>query len=168
MTTLHSILVLIALAAIVVLLKAATRGPRPRGLHVSSPLRSRPVMTANEREAYARLRAAMPALLVLPQISLGSFIDPAHQRHRPLRNHYAQLTADFVVCDQTAIPLVVIEIDDRSHDHPKAKARDARKTAACEAAHVHIVRWPATPLPTPDAMRERLTALLTERPPTHA
>jgi hypothetical protein len=116
-------------------------------------------MSPNEREAYARLKAALPSFLVLPQISLGSFIEPVHHRHRSLRNHYDRLAADFVICDPAAKPLVVIEIDDLSHNHPKAKERDARKDAACAAAHIPIIRWAATPLPTSDVMQARLTHL---------
>ena len=117
-------------------------------------------MSNNERDAYQRLRAAFPELLVFPQISLGCFIATTYQRHRALRNHYMQLTADFVICDAATIPIAIVEIDDRSHAHPKARERDARKTTACEAARVPLIRWPATPLPTVEAIRERITPLV--------
>ena len=149
---------LVVAAVVAALLKRPSKGRTQ--LTAKSPLHARPIMSLNEQEAYRRLRAALPDLFVFPQISLGGFIDPTHPRHRFLRNHYDRLTADFVICDAATRPLAIVEIDDRSHAHPRAQSRDARKNSACEAARLPILRWPATPLPTIEMFRERITPLL--------
>jgi Protein of unknown function (DUF2726) len=157
----HHLMTLLIAALVLAVIASVLRDPRRRhSLTNKSPLKTKPVMTDNERDAYSRLVAAMPRHLILPQVSLGAFVDPIHRRDRPLRNYYDRLRADFVLCNTDAMPLAIIEIDDRSHNHPHPKTRDAKKHLACQAAALHIVRWPATPLPSIEEIRTRLKEVL--------
>jgi very-short-patch-repair endonuclease len=151
---------IVFLALILAFIAKIMLGPRRPRVQDRWPLYARPVMSANERDAYTRLQVAVPSYLVLPQVSLGSFIERHHTADYSVRNQYSQLTADFLICDLDSTPRAVIEIDDKSHRHPRAQARDARKNKACESAGIRLLRWPATPLPTTEAMREAVQTAL--------
>jgi hypothetical protein len=106
------------------------------------PVYARPVLTEVERDFYTRLRAALPELTVLCQVQIGQFIevkDPS--RHPGVRNRYDRLSADFVVCLEDFQPLLVIELDDATHDRPVQRARDTKKDSVLTAAGVTIVRF---------------------------
>jgi very-short-patch-repair endonuclease len=106
------------------------------------PVYARPLLTEVEREFYTRLRAAIPQLLVLCQVQIGQFVElKDSSRRREIRNRYDRLTADFVVCGEDFKPLLVIELDDMSHDRPVQRARDAKKDTVLAAAGVAIVRF---------------------------
>jgi len=48
---------------------------------------------------------------------------------------------DFVLCDpQTTAPLLVVELDDRSHESTRARERDAFKESVLAAAKVPLYR----------------------------
>jgi hypothetical protein len=56
----------------------------------------------------------------------------------------AQKHIDFVLCDpDTSRILLAIELDDRSHDHPKRRARDVFVNQALQVAGVPLLRVPA-------------------------
>ncbi len=51
---------------------------------------------------------------------------------------------DFVLCDkQWLSPILAIELDDKSHDHPDRQERDAFVNAAFAAAGLPLLRVPA-------------------------
>lgn len=48
---------------------------------------------------------------------------------------------DFVLCDPSTFePIIIIELDDSSHNNPKNKQRDEVKNQACETAKLPILR----------------------------
>jgi very-short-patch-repair endonuclease len=114
----------------------------------------RPLMTAAERDAYERLRIAFPDRTILAQVRLAGFLTPA--RFERGYNRIAQLTADFVICDELANVTAVVEIDDRSHSRPVQRWRDGKKDKACTSAGLPVIRWQATALPTPEQIRKTL------------
>jgi very-short-patch-repair endonuclease len=69
------------------------------------------------------------------------------------------LVADFVVCNPDFSVLAVVELDDRSHDHPRRQDADRRKTEVLEAAGIPVIRVNGAALP---AERE-LVRMLTSR-----
>lgn len=97
----------------------------------SHGLRRKNLLTANEKDFYWRLRAALgPGWVVFSQVSMGALIDtrltPRHPSYWDVRNRFAQKICDFVICDsKTLTPCLVVELDDRMHDFDKDRKRDA-------------------------------------------
>ena len=63
---------IVFLALILAFIAKIMLGPRRPRVQDRWPLYARPVMSANERDAYTRLQVAVPSYLVLPQVSGGS------------------------------------------------------------------------------------------------
>ncbi len=116
------------------------------------------LMSAPEREAYERLRLALPEYLIFAQVRVADFLEPSRRTNARGSTHIRQLSADFVICDQAANVTGVVEIDDRSHDRHRQRQRDTKKDAACKSAGITVTRWRATKLPTPEQMRQTLLA----------
>lgn len=109
------------------------------------PVYARPVLTEAERGFYARLRVAVPQYAVLCQVQISRFVEVKNVADRlGIRNRYDRLSADFVLCAEDFRPLLVVELDDSSHDRPAQRTRDARKDAVLAAAGVPIVRFRGT------------------------
>lgn len=106
------------------------------------PVYARPVLTEAERGFYARLRVSVPQFTVLCQVQISRFVEVKNVADRlGVHNRYNRLSADFVICAEDFQPLLVIELDDSSHDRPAQRARDERKDAVLAAAGVPIVRF---------------------------
>jgi hypothetical protein len=76
---------------------------------------------------------------------------------------------DFVLCDpQSTRPLLVLELDDRSHRSDRAKDRDAFKDAALRAAGVPLFRVNAQQAYAPDELRSVIDSLLRPQPSSPA
>ena len=71
-------------------------------------------------------------------------------------NRYNRLTADFVLCNRDFSIAAVLELDDRSHDHPARQDADRRKSAICEAAGIPLHRLNVNPLPNEAELRALL------------
>ena len=124
---------------------------------------AKPLLTPATKEAYSRLRTALPERLIFAEVKLAQFLEaqgPAYQRIK-------ELAADFVICDQVGTVTAVIEIDDRTHNRSNQKARDQKKDAACKSAGIKVFRWQATKLPTPAEMRAELSAPTNTEPPAN-
>lgn len=136
---LHSF-VLLGVVAVVVL--AVLEGAARRSDRRAWPVYARPILSEAERSFYARLCAAIPDRRVLCQVQIGQFVEVKDVRSRvEVRNRYDRLTADFVVCSEDFRVVVVVELDDSSHDRPVQRARDAKKDAVLAAAGVPVVRF---------------------------
>jgi very-short-patch-repair endonuclease len=134
---------LIVCALLAVGFELAERIARDHPGHERSwPVYARPVLSEAERNFHARLRAAIPQFAVLCQVNLGQFIEvDDRRRHLGVRNRYDRLSADFVVCTEDFRPLLVVELDDSSHDRSVQRDRDSKKDAVLAAAGVPVVRF---------------------------
>ena len=142
--TLSPLLVLCALLAVgLTVVERLARASR-RGAPFW-PVYARAVLTEAERAFYARLRVAVPQYAVLCQVQISQFVEVRNVKDRlGVRNRYDRLSADFVVCAEDFRPLLVVELDDSSHDRPAQRARDAKKDAVLAAAGVPVVRFRGT------------------------
>jgi very-short-patch-repair endonuclease len=123
------------------------------------PVYARPVLTEAERGFYAQLRVAVPQFAVLCQVQISRFVEVKDVTHRlEILNRYNRLSADFVICAEDFRPLLVVELDDSSHDRPAQRARDAKKDAVLAAAGVPIVRFRG--MVSVDRLREDLSKAL--------
>jgi len=123
-------------------------GPSRRG-QSGGAYRPRQLLTENEAEFHGRLRTALPDFEILAQVAMGALIEPDGARNRSdyyrLRGPIAQKIVDFVICERgTLRPLVIVELDDRTHD----AAKDAERDRILESASYRVVRWDARDKPT--------------------
>lgn len=74
-------------------------------------------------------------------------------KHHAHFNRIAQLSLDFVICRQDFSVVAAVELDDRSHDRAKQRARDAKKDAVMKAINVRLVRFDARRYPSESDVR---------------
>lgn len=94
--------------------------------------------TATERKFHKALRESLPSALVIHcQVSLMALVQPIHRKHNS-RTWAKRM--DFVVTDLDNQILVVIELDDRTHDWESRKKRDHYVNEVLEGKH-KLVRF---------------------------
>lgn len=111
--------------------------------HVASP---------PEKILFERLQKALPELVVLAQVHLPRVIQPASKSKGPLER-IIRKSLDFVICDAMFVPLVAIEVNDRSHNAGDRIASDIDKAAALKSAGIPLLTWEARKLPNVEAIR---------------
>lgn len=121
------------------------------------PVVARPLLTANEREFFGRLRAALPDHVVLAQVAMGALITTerglSNSARASARGRFSQKIVDFVVLDASAAKvLCLVELDDRSH-RPE---RDALRDAITSKAGYRTVRFDSCAKPPVNVLRREL------------
>ncbi|WP_230533326.1 DUF2726 domain-containing protein [Microvirga roseola] len=115
--------------------------------------RSQPVMTANEREFYQRLRSAFPDCEIWPQVPILALVRPdAKENSRAFWLAFRQISnarVDWVIAEDTEV-IAVIELDDRSHDARK----DARRDQILASCGYQVIRFHSGRRPDPQQIRE--------------
>lgn len=120
---------------------------------------SRPFMTPNELEFLGRLEKAIPELRFHAQVSMGALLNPTANRYQKgsgylaARNNFDRKIIDYVgQCRHTGNIIVVIELDDRTHNTQKDVARDAM----LHQAGYLTVRWNSRKKPDSDSIRQHV------------
>jgi hypothetical protein len=141
--------------------------------------RASALLSAGEADFYAQLRLALPVVrarlnkaqepLLFAKVRFGDLVQvdgavlTPSQRTSAL-NRVQQKHADFVLCEpQSTRPLLVIELDDRSHERPDRAARDSFLDAVCRAAALPLVRVRAASAYSPTSLAEQLVTALAAR-----
>ena len=113
------------------------------------PVRASQVLSSPEQLLYRQLRAAFPELVVLAQVALSQLLEVQRGRgQRAVFNRISQLVADFVVCAPDFTTIVVIELDDGSHDDAGRGDAVARKSAALAAAGIPLLHFDVSYMPS--------------------
>lgn len=91
------------------------------------------------------LLATGDKLTVFAKVRLADIITPAVQDNRSawqkLFNRISAKHVDFLICDSTTLkPMIVVELDDKSHSKPDVASRDNEVNAALKSAGIAIVR----------------------------
>jgi very-short-patch-repair endonuclease len=85
-------------------------------------------------EFYQRLKRALPALHVFPQVSFAAFLTDdgrlSGKGRWSVRAKFDRKIADFVICDFDFKVLALVELDDRTHSAHADRQRDAITKAA--------------------------------------
>ena len=105
------------------------------------------LLTATERNFFAYLAHAVAGELhIFSKVRLADLVEVRSDAKGKL-GHLRRITqkhVDFVLCTpDTMRPLLVIELDDSSHERPEAQERDRVKNAALQSAGLPILRVPA-------------------------
>ncbi|RUS67977.1 hypothetical protein CUZ56_00460 [Saezia sanguinis] len=108
---------------------------------VEKPVQRR-IMTPREQKMYFVLKAALPELIVFTQVSFCALITAKSFASRATFN---RKFTDFVVCDYDLNVLVIIELDDWSHQGNEQ--RDADRDKLLADAGYQVVRFEDIPEP---------------------
>lgn len=94
-------------------------------------------LTNNEKDFYKKLLVATAGeYLVAPQVSMGAILDVSLRNksgaeYWRLRSKFSNKIIDFVLCDiSTMDPVLIVELDDVTHDFSKDKHRDLMVAAS--------------------------------------
>jgi very-short-patch-repair endonuclease len=121
------------------------------------PCQAKAAMTDREQILYQRLKKGLPPQFhLLAQVALPAIISTTDA---DTWNRIRGKFLDFVICDEHCRPLLVIELDDRTHDTADRQAADSDKTSALNAACIRIARTR-----DPNIAIEAITRLLHETP----
>lgn len=115
----------------------------------------RHVVSPPEKILFERLHKALPELVVLAQVHLPRVIQPASKSKGPLER-IIRKSLDFVICDAMFVPLVAIEVNDRSHNAGDRIASDIDKAAALKSAGIPLLTWEARKLPSVETIRKTI------------
>jgi len=124
-------------------------------IRLFQPYRARELLTANERDMFARLAKALPEKHVFPQVAMGALVMVAPSMGeavgRGIRARFDRKIVDFVVVDRETFDIeAIVELDDQTHD-PK---RDAARDRITRGAGYKTVRFDSRR--KPDAQEIRL------------
>ena len=119
------------------------------------------VVPQAERKALAVLRDALPDHLIFAQVPISRFVKvPTRNSYTEWMRRVGQVCVDFVVCDDSAAVVAVVEL--RRPDHAetdKARRRHARMDRVLKAAGVPLHTWREGSLPPATLAREMLLNL---------
>ena len=101
--------------------------------------KEKPIMTEPEKNFYYKLKNLEPTYKVIPQVSLSSIIEKIENKnyHTDLfRNiDYGIFTNDF------SKVLLLIELNDQTHNQPERKKRDIKVHKICQNANIPIMTF---------------------------
>ena len=151
MTFQVTIILLIAIAVLFFAMKRMQEASSP-GQH---RYKSKPLLSANEKEFFNRLSQALPDCHILTQVALGALLQPNvrnnNKEYYRARGNFSQKNADYVICNKEMYVLAVVELDDRTHRNDK----DAKRDAMLVQAGYKVIRWDSKNKPTAEQIRER-------------
>lgn len=123
------ILICLLLIALAILVLTCTGRGRSRGKHKYIP---KPLLTPNEKEFFGRLRKAVPEYAIQSQVCMGALMEGRHSsgKHLRTRAKFSQKIVDYALLDDKLNVILLIELDDRTHNPEKDAARDAMTNEA--------------------------------------
>ncbi|MGM8226759.1 DUF2726 domain-containing protein [Cellvibrio sp. ARAG 10.3] len=124
--------------------------------HEEWPFEKQKLMSHPEQVMYFRLREALPDYCIFSQVQLSQLVrvKKGHD-FKQWFNRINRMSADFVVTDKSMSTIAVIEVDDKTHQRADRIEQDKKKDKALKSAGIEVIRWPAKPLPTVEAIRSR-------------
>ncbi|NLY26789.1 MAG: DUF2726 domain-containing protein [Alcaligenaceae bacterium] len=100
-----------------------------RFFRTPSGFEPKPLLTKNEQEFYGRLERALPDLYIFPQVAFRALMRPrSPSSSRAYTREFSLIGSkhcDFLVCRKDFSPVVIIELDDRTHSAERDEKRDA-------------------------------------------
>lgn len=145
--------ILLLLAVVVIATQLAGKGKGIGGL----PVEPRALMTDMERRTIGYIEAVIPTARVHAQVSMGALMKPKSGLNRSAWqttfNRFSSKRVDFVVEDRASGRIMLlIELDDRSHN----AARDRERDKLTGRAGYITVRLPASERPTAESVRRHI------------
>ena len=98
-------------------------------------MRKKKVLSPRELETERILQGALPEYVIRANMRLVDVIDAGNQFQFMSGYHL-----DFVICDQIANTIAVVELDDSTHDTDDGKRKDTNKNRWLEQAGIKLIR----------------------------
>ena len=97
------------------------------------------LLTATELKFYNAIKNAInDSYILLPQINLASIIERKDE-HKYQSELYRNI--DFAIFDNTYAPILLIEINDKTHNEKKRVARDIKVKEICQSAGLPLITF---------------------------
>lgn len=116
-----------------------------------------------EQTLYFRLVEAMPALIVLSQVSLSQVFHIKGKGGYLQVNEIGKKSLDFLICRQDFSIVVAIELNGPTHEKEVQKKRDEKKRMALEEAGIPLMVYYPDELPEVAEIRRTIAPLIVER-----
>lgn len=139
--------------------------PSQKSPDISRLVAAAPLMTSMEQRTIEHIENALPWARVHAQVSMGAILKPVRGLNRSkatsVRNRFSSKRVDYVIEHRaTGRVVLLIELDDRTHNRAADAARD-RITAA--AGYVTL-RLPAGERPTAQDVEQRIRNAFQQHP----
>lgn len=133
------------------------------------PYRRRKYLLSRAEFSFFRVLQSVAAengWVVCAKVNLNDllYVEKGTEKRSAWLNKINRKHADFVLCDsETMQPVMVVELDDKSHGSAKAQKRDADKDRALGAAGLPVVRVSAAKGYELAAVRDQLMAAFADQ-----
>ncbi len=124
--------------------------------------RSTPILTANEQEFFQRLLKAYSEGFIFPQVGMAALITPNEKDRKRWGMAFAKISqkrVDFAIYDEALSLICIIELDDKTHDLQKDRARDA----LTQSAGIRTLRYLSKAKPSIKQLNADITAVAQAR-----
>lgn len=157
-------MILVGLLLLVLIAGLASEKPK-RSEPTTYPYAKEPHLLSKGERAFffALCKALGYSYHIFPKVRLIDLVTviPDTRNIQAHKNRIISKHVDFVLCARdTFSPLLVIELDDASHNRPDRQARDASKDAVLNAAGLPILRVPAQSTYDPQALANLISSKL--------
>jgi len=103
------------------------------------------ILTKGEFSFYMVLRQILgEKYFIYPKVGMSDFIEvKAGEGYQGAFNRIRSKHVDFLICDKSSKVLLIVELDDTSHQRPRAQRADRFKDGLFEAVGIRCVRFKA-------------------------
>jgi hypothetical protein len=99
------------------------------------------ILTDNELDFFWKLSRALPDTFIFPQVAISALIEPTAQEgtkaFMSAFGRISQKRVDYALFDAKLKLICIVELDDKSHQADKDKARDY----LLKSAGIRTIRW---------------------------
>lgn len=124
--------------------------PDPLGMDGTWPFEAKRLLSEEQAAIYKLLQEALPGMFVFPGVALGRMlyirqeISARESRRRLVwKRRLREKAVDFVVCDQSAKVLAVVDIAGPEGLRSASRSVQVEKERVLQSARVHVVYWSA-------------------------
>jgi hypothetical protein len=124
--------------------------------------RAKRLLSQGERAFwYPLYKAVEGRYRIFCKVRLADVVDVPARGERYWFRRIRGFHVDFVLCDpETTAPLLVVELDDRSHRSDRVREQDAFKDEVLRAAGLPVYRVPCEEAYDPAELAERIRAMI--------
>lgn len=112
------------------------------------------LISKSEQEYYLAIKSSLPeGYWAFPQVNLASFVektDNSRFHNELFRN------VDFLITDSNYSPLIIVEINDQTHNNSDRKERDLKVKHICEEAGIPILKFWTSYGVNPNYIKEKI------------
>jgi hypothetical protein len=148
------IAVLLGVLLVVAIILSALKGRIPM------PYKVKLVLSKPEQVLFHRIVAALPDCVVLAQVQMSSFlaVTATGRVRQAALNRILMKSMDFLVCRKDLSIIAAIELQDGTHARQSRRKNDEFKRAALEAAHLRLVEYHVSRLPSLEEIKETFSS----------